>query len=71
MEKADDRELAIDRYNDKTVRGKQLKLYMAPGKARMTIDHAATFASCKTTVVVDGIPPCEYECGGHPLKNCL
>lgn len=57
MEKSDDRELIIDRFNDKIVRGKKLKLYMAPGKARMTIDHAATFASCKSTVVVEGIPP--------------
>lgn len=57
MEKADDREMAIERFNDTMVKGKQLKLYMAPGKARMTIDHAATFASCKSTIVVDGIPP--------------
>lgn len=57
MEKAEDRETVIERFDNKLVRGKQLKLYMAPGKARMTIDHAATFASCKATIVVTGLPP--------------
>ncbi|XP_055616631.1 uncharacterized protein LOC129762421 [Toxorhynchites rutilus septentrionalis] len=56
-ERNDDRDLFIDRFDNTMVRGKTLKLYMAPGKARMTIDHAAKYALSKTSIVVSGFPP--------------
>lgn len=56
MDKADDRDLVIDRFNDAVISGKRLKLYMAPGKARMTPNHVAKYAICKNSIRVDNIP---------------
>ncbi|XP_062534151.1 uncharacterized protein LOC134203285 isoform X2 [Armigeres subalbatus] len=56
MDRADDRDLVIDRFNDAVISGKRLKLYMAPGKARMMPQHVAKYAICKNSVKVDNIP---------------
>lgn len=57
MDKADDRDLVIDRFNDATISDKRLKLYMAPGKARMTVKHVTKYAICKNSISVDAIRP--------------
>nr|XP_029716377.1 LOW QUALITY PROTEIN: uncharacterized protein LOC109408303 [Aedes albopictus] len=57
MDRADDRDLVIDRFNDAVISGRKLKLYMAPGKARMTPNHVAHYAICKNSIRVDNVPP--------------
>ncbi|XP_058837329.1 uncharacterized protein LOC131693485 [Topomyia yanbarensis] len=57
MAKADERDMVIGKFNNTIQDNKVLKLYMVPGRAVMTIHHAATFASAKSSVVVSGIPP--------------
>uniref|UniRef100_A0A0P6J5Q4 RRM domain-containing protein n=1 Tax=Aedes aegypti TaxID=7159 RepID=A0A0P6J5Q4_AEDAE len=57
MDRADDRDLVIDRFNDAVISGRKLKLYMAPGKARMTPHHVVRYAICKNSVKVDHVPP--------------
>lgn len=69
MDRADDRDLVIDRFNDAVISGRKLKLYMAPGKARMTPHHVVRYAICKNSVKVDHVPPCKLICNLYFIHN--
>lgn len=57
MDRADDRDLVIGRFNGAIISDKKLKVYMAPGKARMTPAHVAKYAICKNSITVDNVRP--------------
>lgn len=68
MDKANDRDAVISRFNGAIISDKKLKVYMAPGKARMTPAHLAKYAICKNSITVDNVRPCKlaHQDRNHP-----
>lgn len=71
MDRADDRDLVIGRFNGAIISDKKLKVYMAPGKARMTPAHVAKYAICKNSITVDNVRPCRWFWVADPWAGKL
>ncbi|XP_062534128.1 uncharacterized protein LOC134203267 [Armigeres subalbatus] len=57
MDKAADRDAVINRFKGAIIMDKKLKVYLVPGKARMTAAHVAKYAICKNSITVDNVRP--------------